>query len=157
MQRLRAATLLCALATLVLASSAVAQSKPEVPHSTEPRDGRQDFDFNLGSWKTHVKRLQHLLTGSKTWVEYDGTHVVRPIWDGRANLGEIKLDGPAGHLEGLSLRLYNPASHQWSLTFANPFEGTLSVPMVGEFKDGRGEFVQGLRPARGRGRRACRR
>src|SRR5207248_2244924 len=73
-------------------------------------------------------------------AEYDGTSVVRKVWNGRANLLELEVDGKAGHLEGLSLRLYNPAAHQWSLNFSNSAGGTLSQPTIGEFKDGRGEF-----------------
>ena len=99
-----------------------------------------DFDFEIGSWKTHLRRLLHPLTGSKQWVEYDGTSVVRRVWDGRANLLELEVDGPAGHIEGLSLRLYNPDSHQWSLNFSNRAAGVLSQPTIGEFKNGRGEF-----------------
>jgi len=104
------------------------------------RDGQHDFDFEIGNWKTHLSRLQHPLRGSRSWIEYEGTSVVRKIWDGRANLVELEVDGPTGHVEGLSLRLYNPESHQWSLNFANASGGTLSVPTVGEFKNGRGEF-----------------
>jgi hypothetical protein len=80
------------------------------------------------------------LTGSTTWVEYDGTTVVRKVWNGRANLVELVADGPAGHFEGLNLRLYNPQSHQWSLNFASSSGGALSQPMIGAFKNGRGEF-----------------
>lgn len=103
-------------------------------------DGQHDFDFESGNWKTHLKRLRHPLTGSTTWIEYEGTSVVSKIWDGRANLVELEVDGPTGHVEGLSLRLYDPTAHQWSLNFANSAQGTLSVPTVGEFKNGRGEF-----------------
>jgi hypothetical protein len=104
------------------------------------RDGQHDFDFDIGTWKTHLRRLVHTLTGSTTWVEYEGTTVVRKVWNGRANLAELEADGPPGHLEVLSLRLYNPQSHQWSLNSANVKGGTISVPTVGEFKNGRGEF-----------------
>ena len=104
------------------------------------RDGQHDFDWEIGTWKTHLRRLQRPLSGSTTWVEYEGTTVVRKVLDGRANLVELKVDGPAGRLEGLSLRLYNPQSRQWSLNFANIISGTLSPPTIGEFKDGRGEF-----------------
>ncbi|PWT89881.1 MAG: hypothetical protein C5B54_08200 [Acidobacteria bacterium] len=104
------------------------------------RDGSHDFDFEIGTWKTHVKRLVHPLTGSTSWVEYDGTTIVRKVWNGRANLVELEADGPAGHFQGLSLRLYNPESHQWSLNFSNSAVGTMSTPTVGEFKNGRGEF-----------------
>jgi hypothetical protein len=65
---------------------------------------------------------------------------VRKVWDGRANLVELRVDGPAGHIEALSLRLYDPQSHQWSLNFANSKSGALSQPTIGEFKNGRGEF-----------------
>ncbi len=103
-------------------------------------DGQHDFDFEIGTWKTHVWRLLDPLTGSTKWVEYEGTSIVRKIWSGRANLVELVADGPAGHFEGLNLRLYNPKSRQWSLNFANSKGGTLSPPTIGEFKNGRGEF-----------------
>ena len=117
----------------------VAASESAQPAAT-PRDGQHDFDFEIGTWKTHLKRLQHPLSGSSTWVEYEGTSVVSKIWDGRANLVELEVDGPAGHIEGLSLRLYDPAARQWSLNFSNSRSGTLTPPTIGEFKNGRGEF-----------------
>src|SRR5215472_7484539 len=109
-------------------------------HGSTARDGQHDFDFEIGKWKTHISRLEHPLTGSKTWVEYEGTSTVRKIWNGRANIVELEVEGPAGRIEGLSLRLYNPQSHQWSLNFANSRVGSLGVPTVGEFRNGRGEF-----------------
>jgi hypothetical protein len=108
--------------------------------AVKERDGRHDFDFEIGTWKTHLSRLQHPLTGSSTWVEYGGTTVVRKIWDGRANLVELDVDGPAGRIEALSLRLYNPTSRQWSLNSASSSGGAMSPPVIGEFKNGRGEF-----------------
>jgi hypothetical protein len=110
------------------------------PGSPPARDGQHDFDFEIGAWKTHLSRLQHPLTGAKTWVQYEGTSVVRPVANGRANLVELVADGPAGHFDGISLRLYNPQTRQWSLNFSNIRAGTLSQPMIGEFRNGRGEF-----------------
>jgi len=103
-------------------------------------DGQHDFDFNIGAWKSHIRRLQHPLTGSKEWIDVNGTVTVSKVWQGRANLEEIEADGPTGHLEGLTLRLYNPESRQWYLYWANSQGGTLGAPNVGEFKNGRGEF-----------------
>jgi hypothetical protein len=111
-----------------------------LPLHAASRDGSHDFDFEIGTWKTHLRRLKGPLGGSSTWVEYEGTSVVRPILDGRANLVELRVDGPAGRIEGLSLRLYDPAAGRWSLNFSNVRTGTLSPPVIGEFKDGRGEF-----------------
>jgi hypothetical protein len=102
--------------------------------------GQHDFDWDIATWETHQKRLLHPLTGSTTWVSYSGTDVVRNIWGGRGNVGVIEADGPAGRLELLGVRLYNPKTHLWSIYFANISTGTLSVPSVGGFKNGRGEF-----------------
>lgn len=101
---------------------------------------QHDFDWELGDWNVHLKRLLHPLTGSKTWVEFEGTARVRKVWDGRANLLELELNRPSGHIEGLSLRLYNPQSEQWSVYFANSDDGELEIPMVGQFQSSRGDF-----------------
>jgi hypothetical protein len=103
-------------------------------------DINHDFDFEIGAWKTHVERLLHPLTGSTTWVEMEGITTVRKVWGGRANLVELQADGPDGHFEGLSLRLYNRDTHKWSLNFASSNDGTMTPPTIGEFKNGRGEF-----------------
>src|SRR6266446_5075339 len=135
--------LLCSLIVFLQPLKGSAQSNPDGAKTNQTlrgRDGTHDFDFETGTWKTHLRRLLHPLTGSSTWVEYDGTTVVRKVWNGRANIVELEVDGPAGHIEGLSLRLYRPQSHQWSLNFANSSAGTLSQPTIGEFKNGRGEF-----------------
>lgn len=108
--------------------------------SANARDGQHDFDFELGSWKIHLKRRLHPLTGSNTWVEFDGTSVTRKVWDGRAEIEEFETDGAGGHIEGLTLRTYNPQTHQWNLYWANSKNGAMELPQVGEFKDGVGEF-----------------
>jgi hypothetical protein len=133
-----ASILLLARASVIAQNSDA--SRTSVQHLPAVRDGQHDFDFEIGTWKTHLSRRLHPLTGSSTWVEYEGTTVVRRVWNGRANLVELVADGPAGHFEGLNLRLYNPESHQWSLNFANRSGGTMSLPTIGEFKNGRGEF-----------------
>jgi hypothetical protein len=145
MTKLRSGLVLCALAVVLPSLSEFAQQSPEPPASSAPRalhrwDGQHDFDFEIGTWKTHLSRLLRPLTGSTTWVEYEGTSVVRKIWNGRANLVELVADGKAGHFEGLNLRLYNPESHQWSLNFASSAGGAVSQPTIGEFRNGRGEF-----------------
>lgn len=103
-------------------------------------DPQTDFDFIIGSWKIHNRRLNKPLTGSNSWVEFEGTNVARKIWGGRANIDEYEADSPSGHIQGLTLRLYDANSQQWSLYWANSAKGVLDKPMIGEFKNGRGEF-----------------
>lgn len=115
-------------------------NQPANQNTSAERDGQHDFDPLLGSWKYHLKRRLKPLTGSNTWVDFDGTGVCYNIWDGRAQLDTIEVDSPSGHIEGLTLRTYNPETHQWSLYWANSKNGKIDPPQVGAFKDGRGEF-----------------
>ena len=116
-------------------------STPKLDAPTSAHDGQHDFDFEFGNWKAHLKRLQRPLTGSDTWIEYDGTSVVKKLWNGRANIGELEVGNKDSHIEGLTLRLYNPQSHQWRLYWANSNDGTLTMPpTVGGYSNGRGEF-----------------
>jgi hypothetical protein len=104
------------------------------------RDGQHDFDFHLGSWTTSLRRLLRPLSGSDEWAEYEGTTMVRPVWGGLANLVELDVIGAPGRLQVLSLRLYNPETGQWSLNSASSRGGAISVPSIGAFEDGRGDF-----------------
>jgi hypothetical protein len=145
-KHIRANLILCSLVVILQPLRGLAQqnsdaAKTGVQHTPAERDGQHDFDFEVGNYKIHLKRLLHPLTGSTSWVEFDGTSVTRKVWDGRAQLEEFETDSPAaGHIEGLTLRLYNPQSHQWSLYWATSKGGPIYPPQIGEFKNGRGEF-----------------
>jgi len=144
-RHLRRCVLLCSLVVALQSLQGHAQENSDTSRASPQdtltkREGQHDFDFEVGTWKTHLRRLLRPLTGSTTWVEYEGTTVVRKVWNGRANLVELDVAGPAGRIEALSLRLYNPESRQWSLNFSNSAGGTMSPPTIGEFKNGRAEF-----------------
>ena len=124
------------LTPMVAYSQSEASTKPSEPQ----RDAQHDFDFEFGAWKAQISRRLKPLTGSTTWVEYEGTSVVRKVWNGRANLGELNVSGPAGQIQGLSLRTFNPQSRQWHISWVNSTEGTVGLPMIGGFNQGRGEF-----------------
>ena len=122
-----------ALATAILLALPVA--------AQAPRDGAHDFDFDLGVWKTHIVRRLDPLGASEATVELNGTVTVRKLWEGRAQVEEIEADGPKGHWEGMTVFLYDPQAHQWSMTFANSGAGKFTTPMIGSFADGRGELI----------------
>jgi len=104
-------------------------------------DGSHEFDFDFGTWKTHSSRLMHPLTGASDWRDMDGLTVVTPLWGGRANLAEFKGTGPAGTVELIALRVYNPTTKQWSINFTHPGTGLWGdAPGIGEFKNGRVDF-----------------
>src|SRR5258707_15745961 len=110
---------LVSLSQPFLALSQTSTVKPAPQQADAVRDGHHDFDFEIGTWKIHLSRLQDRLAGSKTWVKFDGTSVTRRVLEGRANLEEFETDSPIGHIEGLTLRVFNPQTHQWSIYWAN--------------------------------------
>lgn len=127
---------------MVLQAALPVMAQTQVPAAQveQQRDGQHDWDMFFGTWKMHLKRRLRPLTGSNEWQEFESHDTTRKIWDGRANLDELEADGPSGHIEGLTVRLYNPRSHQWSIYWANASAPALDIPTVGGFKNGRGEF-----------------
>jgi hypothetical protein len=126
----------CAVA-LLLPAQALAQAAPP------PRDGSHDFDFLIGDWKAHLKRLPERLVGSTAWIEYDGVSRTHKIFGSNANMEEFEVDDPTAkqHIRAQTLRLYDPSAGQWSIYGLDVDKGTLGLPAtVGQFTNGRGEF-----------------
>jgi hypothetical protein len=143
--RARTGCLAIALAVLVHPTVGLAQTANPAEGAAQKetntaRDGQHDFDFVIGTWKTHVTRLVHPLTGEGKWIVFEGDVVTRKVWNGRANLEEIDVNEPTGRNQHLTLRLYNPQSHEWSLNGTNINDGVLDPPLIGKFENGRGEF-----------------
>jgi len=103
-------------------------------------DGRNDFDFLLGTWKVYHRSLKQRLKGSTEWQEFYGDTVCRKILNGLGNLDENIIHRETGLVHAMTLRLFNPTSREWSIYWSTDLTGTLDVPMIGGFKDGRGEF-----------------
>jgi hypothetical protein len=111
--------------------------------ATPVRDGAHDFDFLIGDWTAHVRRLPDRLVGSNKWVEYDGISRHKKLLDSNANFEEFEVDGhkPGLHIKAQTLRLYSPDSHQWSIYGLDLDKGVLGLPpVVGQFTGQRGEF-----------------
>jgi len=104
--------------------------------------GMHDFDFLLGSWKMHNRFLKGRLQNSQEWVEFDGTLRVHPILKGLGNIDEYSAVREGRAIEGATLRLFNPATGDWSLYWVdNVRTGILQPPMVGQFQGAVGEFL----------------
>jgi len=130
------------IAAALCAASTPLQSAPAAQSAASVRDGQHDFDWEIGTWTTKVRVLRNPLSGKPPeWAEYQGTSVVKPLMNGRWNLVELSVAGPAGRIEGGSLRLYNPKSGQWSLNYASLGNGLLTAPVYGGFdSQGIGKF-----------------
>jgi hypothetical protein len=127
---------------MALAVSLQAQTSSE-PANLPQRDGSHDFDFLIGDWKAHVRRLPDRLNNSNVWVEYEGISNHHKLLDSNANFEEFDVTSTDKKLriKAQTLRLYNPASRQWSIYLVDLDNGTLDTPpVVGEFSGKRGEF-----------------
>lgn len=133
---LPALLLVASLAMLMHPTHCIAQ---QTAKAAVLRDGSHDFDFNIGTWKTNIKRLKDPLSGTTAWINMEGTVTVRKVWGGKASLEEIEVNSP-GRWEGATLFLYNPTSRQWSQNFVSADDGTLETPTIGSFKNGVGEL-----------------
>jgi hypothetical protein len=121
---------------LCLLGSVAAESGPL-------REGQHDFDFGEGTWHTHITRAPDPFGQPNVTVTLEGTVTSRKVWGGRAWLEEIEADGPKGHWEAMTLFLYNPQSHQWSMNFLNSRTATLGTPLIGSFdRDGHAQLFQ---------------
>jgi hypothetical protein len=113
------------------------------PANLPQQDGSHDFDFLIGNWKAHVRRLPDRLNNSDLWVEYDGFSNHKKLLDSNANFEEFDVSSTDKKLriKAQTLRLYNPTSRQWSIYLVDLDNGTLSLPpVVGGFTGNRGEF-----------------
>ena len=135
--------LLTGLLSLTGQESPAPAVSPAVAKFTPDRDGSHDFDFLIGDWTAHVRRLPDRLVGSNQWNEYDGISNHKKLLDTNANFEQFEVDDPKDHLhiKAQTLRMYNPESHQWSIYLVDLDKGTLELPpVVGGFNGNRGEF-----------------
>jgi hypothetical protein len=126
----------------VLSVSLPAQTTAD-PANLPQRDGSHDFDFLIGDWKAHVRRLPDRLNNSNVWDVYDGISNHHKILDSNSNFEQFEVTSTDKklHIKAQTLRLYNPTTRQWSIHLLDVNEGTLDVPyVVGSFTGNRGEF-----------------
>ena len=108
--------------------------------ATKVQDGRADFDFLMGSWQVHNRRLRERLKGSTSWEEFDGTVTAHSILGGLGNFDEVVFNRESGPALGATLRTFDIATQEWRIYWANGLQGDLGLPMIGKFVNGRGEF-----------------
>jgi hypothetical protein len=98
-----------------------------------------DFDYFEGGWTTHQRRLKARGVGSNEWEEFPGNLCMRLYLDSMATVDEIYF--PTKGTAGLTVRMFDPNTHQWSIYWASSATGKLDpVPVVGGFEGNHGEF-----------------
>lgn len=103
-------------------------------------DGRNDFDFFIGTWDSTQRKLKQRLAGCDEWDEIPAVSVAYKILDGLGHFDEVALQTPTGRVVGVTVRLFDPQTRLWSIYWSSTAQSGLGAPMVGRFEDGRGEF-----------------
>jgi hypothetical protein len=99
-----------------------------------------NFDFFVGTWTSTQRRLREVLTGSTEWYEFPGHTKCWNVLEGGGNFDEVVF--PDQGFSGVTLRLYDKATDQWSLYWASSRVGLSLPPVVGRFgADGVGVFT----------------
>ena len=78
------------------------------PRTVEPGPSIHDFDFYIGTWHVHHRRLKERLVGSDEWQEFDGTSTAWTLLDGAGNVDDNVLELPDGPYRAVSLRIVRP-------------------------------------------------
>src|SRR5262245_43660981 len=129
------------LACLCLLAALAHPAGAAQPNALKGDDGAHGFDPLIGRWKATLKRLVHPLSGSKEWIEFEGTQITTSLWGGRGTMDEFHVhDAKKGtDVDGLTVRLYNAETRQWSIYWANAKNGRFDLPAtVGRWTNGRG-------------------
>ncbi|MEV6521850.1 hypothetical protein AB0M43_07930 [Longispora sp. NPDC051575] len=108
-------------------------------------DGRHDFDFYHGEWRTVGRKLVDVKDRACTeWVEFEGTGDCRPILGGLGNVDTLTVPAqpPGGETTfGATLRLFDPATGIWRIWWmSSRLPGVLDTPVAGRFDGPRGIF-----------------
>jgi hypothetical protein len=139
----QAAAAFAALArTQTAAAASTALFRNQFVDAAPPaRDGTRDFDFYFGRWRVHNERLRERLAGCREWDRFEAIQECRPILGGLGNIDEFVTDefGPTLFI-GMTLRLYDRESGNWSIWWSSNRRGTLEPPVTGRFVDGVGQF-----------------
>jgi hypothetical protein len=126
-----------------IASYVKMQDAKRFDTTVSPSESNRDFDFQIGSWHVELDRLARRLAGSHEWRTYTGSLVLRRLWNGRANVGELDVRRGTDRIESIILRTYNPQTGQWSdYSVAKADTSVLFLPAVGRFRNGRGELYE---------------
>jgi hypothetical protein len=107
------------------------------PSSTSSKN---DFDFYVGKWKLHNKKLKSRLDNCTEWIEFESTQEMYKVLNGLGNIDNYLATFDGELFEGMSVRLFNPTTKLWSIYWADSNEGILQPPVVGSFDNNIAHF-----------------
>lgn len=106
-----------------------------------PMTAPTDFDFIIGDWVVHHRRLNARLMGSTDWTEFSGRSSTRKILGGFGNVEDNILAFHDGEVLAAAFRSFDPQTKTWSIWWLDGrAPHRLDVPVVGRFSGPIGIF-----------------
>ena len=104
--------------------------------------GLHDFDFLVGRWQVHHRKLKVRLANNHDWIEFEGTLVSQPLMGGYANIDDDVFNVPGGNYRGVAPRSFDAKTGQWSIWWMDSRtpQAPLDPPVKGSFHNGAGTF-----------------
>ena len=132
------------LSAAAIGAATHVRASQDVPKASATQDlsGLHDFDFLVGKWQVHSRKLKERLMDSHDWEEFDGTIRSFPLMGGLCNVDDTEFDMPEGIYRGVAPRAYDPKTGLWAIWWIdgrNP-HGALDPPVKGRFVHGVGTF-----------------
>jgi len=126
---------------IAIAVASMPTREPKMKDTPLPHDSSHDFDFLHGKWTMHNRRLVKRLADSHDWVEFAAASDCRPLPGGLGNQDVYRTDYWPDFV-GLSLRIYNPQTRQWSISWVDNHNapGVWQPAQVGVFSKAVGIF-----------------
>ena len=92
------------------------------------------FDFLVGDWTVHNRRLRHPLRGGSEWYEVEATATSRTLHNGAISVDEMWFEESG--FAGCAFRLHDPATDAWTIYWVSSQTGRLQPPVIGRWSDG---------------------
>lgn len=113
----------------------------ELEITASKTSSKNDFDFLAGKWRMSNQRLKTRFNNSTEWEAFESLDEnYGMILQGLGNMDLYKATFGGKPFEGLTLRLFNPATRLWSLYWVPSTTGVLDPPVVGSFEGNIGTF-----------------
>ncbi len=111
----------------------------ELEINPSPTSSSTDFDFLVGKWKVHNRKLKTRLNGCTEWREFSSELHMRKTLMGNIENYYATFDGNS--FEGMAVRLFNPQTKLWTIHWVDSNHPRMDEhPVTGSFEYGIGKF-----------------
>src|SRR5271154_4900019 len=105
----RSPVTVCAVSSRGRATGSDFETRAGVPMAND-----RDFDFFIGHWRVHHRRLKQRLANNHEWAEFDGECTTKAVLGGHGNIDDNILNLPEGAYRAVTLRAFDPHTGQWA-------------------------------------------